>query len=311
MTRLTVLIPVYNEEGTLLELTERLQKLFKEKAYEGKIIFVNDGSTDDTATFLNQLSEQYDNVKAIHFRLNRGKADALQAGFDAADGDFVITMDGDLQDDPMEIPHLLAKLEEGWDLVSGWKKTRHDPIGKTLPSKFFNKTTSMLSGIKIHDFNCGLKAYRIEVVKSIQLYGELHRYIPVLALQAGFRSTEIPVTHHPRTKGKSKYGFSRLFKGFYDLLTVLFITRFTSRPMHLFGALGLTAFSLGVIAELYLIILKYAFGDPFRNHFAMLMLGILLILLGVQMFSIGLIGEMLVYFERRRRLELREVRDDK
>ncbi|HDR05160.1 MAG TPA: glycosyltransferase [Candidatus Marinimicrobia bacterium] len=306
MIKLTVLIPVFNEEGTLEELTKRLQELFIKERYDGKILFVNDGSSDGTPELLNWLAKQFENVKAIHFRFNKGKADALQAGFDAADGEFVITMDGDLQDDPAEIPHLLDKLNDGWDLVSGWKKTRHDPLGKTLPSKFFNKTTSALTGIKIHDFNCGLKAYRIEVVKSIQLYGELHRYIPVLAKQAGFRSTEIAVTHHPRTKGKSKYGFSRLFKGFYDLLTVLFITRFTSRPMHLFGALGLTAFSLGVFAELYLIVLKYAFGDPFRNHFAMLMLGILLILLGVQMFSIGLIGEMLVYFERRRRMERHE-----
>lgn len=300
MKRITVVVPVYNEEGSVNELTRRIQTTFKEHQIKGDILFVNDGSLDNTQEMIDQLTADYSNISVIHFGYNRGKADALQAGFEKAEGDYIITMDGDLQDDPNEIPHLIAKIDEGWDLVSGWKKNRHDPIDKTLPSKFFNKTTSAFTGIKIHDFNCGLKAYRSEVVKKIRVYGELHRYIPVLAMMEGFRTTEIVVTHHPRTTGVSKYGFSRIFKGFFDFLTVLFLARFTMRPMHLFGMLGLVFSLSGFSVEIYLLVLKYAFGEPFRSHLAMMLLGMLTIILGVQMFSMGLIGEMLVYQDRKR-----------
>jgi len=212
-------------------------------------------------------------------------------------------MDGDLQDDPEEVPNLIAKLREGWDMVSGWKKIRHDPLNKTLPSKIFNKITGAMTGIHIHDFNCGLKAYRREVVKTISLYGELHRYIPVLAKMEGFRVTEIPVTHHPRTSGKSKYGAGRMFKGFFDLITVLFLARFTLRPMHFFGMMGLLSTIIGIGVEIWVLILKYVYNEPFQSHLAMLLFGILLIILGVQLVSMGLIGEMLVYQFRKNKKE--------
>lgn len=303
MTDLSLVIPVLNEEGSLVVLTDKIMSVLLSKNIKGEILYINDGSTDQTRDILNDLSEKHDNVKVVHFRNNKGKAAALQEGFTKAKGRYVITMDGDLQDDPEEIPNLIAKLEEGWDMVSGWKKVRHDPLDKTLPSKLFNKTTSKLTGIPIHDFNCGLKAYRQDVVKSIILYGELHRYIPVLAKMEGFRVTELPVTHHPRTTGKSKYGAGRMFKGFFDLITVLFLTRFTVRPMHFFGMLGLLSTMIGVGVEIWVLILKYVYNEPFQTHLAMLLFGILLLILGVQLFSIGLIGEMLVYQFRKTKLK--------
>ncbi|MDD3806779.1 MAG: glycosyltransferase family 2 protein [Candidatus Marinimicrobia bacterium] len=301
MIDVSIVIPVFNEEGTVQPLTEKILSVLNRESLTGEIYFVDDGSTDKTTQILDELEKTFDNVHVIHFRRNRGKAAALQAGFRKAKGKFVITMDGDLQDDPEEIPNLLQKLHEGWDMVSGWKKIRHDPVSKTLPSKIFNKTTSFLTGIRIHDFNCGLKAYRKEVVQSISLYGELHRYIPVLAKMEGFRVTEIPVTHHPRTSGKSKYGTSRMLKGFFDLITVLFLARFTQRPMHFFGMLGILSVIIGVIVEIWVLVLKYAFHEPFQSHLAMLLFGILLLILGIQLFSMGLIGEMLVYQFRKNR----------
>jgi glycosyltransferase involved in cell wall biosynthesis len=303
MTDLSLVIPVLNEEGSLRILTDKIMNVFASENIKGEIRFINDGSTDQTSDILDDLSGQYENVKVVHFRNNKGKAAALQEGFKQAKGRYVITMDGDLQDDPEEIPRLIAKLEEGWDMVSGWKKIRHDPLDKTLPSKLFNKTTSKLTGIPIHDFNCGLKAYRQEVVRSITLYGELHRYIPVLAKMEGFQVTELPVTHHPRTTGKSKYGAGRMFKGFFDLITVLFLTRFTVRPMHFFGMLGLLSTIIGAGVEIWVLILKYVYNEPFQMHLAMLLFGILLLILGVQLFSMGLIGEMLVYQFRKNKLK--------
>lgn len=292
---ISVIIPVYNEEGTLRELSERIMHVFEKENYKGEIIFINDGSSDNTPKILNALEKEYVFIRAIHFHRNKGKAAALQAGFEEAKGNYVITMDGDLQDEPAEIPALIAKLEEGFDIVSGWKKKRHDPIGKRWPSKLFNSVARAMSGIKIHDFNCGLKAYRREVVKQIRIYGEMHRWIPVLAKVEGFKTGEIVVTHHPRKSGKSKYGFSRTLKGFFDFMTVFFLSRFTLRPMHFFGFLGLLSVSSGVIVEIIVLIYKYAYGQSFQSHLAMLILGVLLIVLGVQLFSIGLIGEMMVY----------------
>ncbi|MGC9512865.1 MAG: glycosyltransferase family 2 protein [Fidelibacterota bacterium] len=295
MIDVSLVIPVLNEEGTLKTLTNKILTVLRSENLQGEIYFINDGSTDQTPEILDTLAKDIEQVSVIHFRRNKGKAAALQAGFRQVKGRYVITMDGDLQDDPEEIPRLLAKLKEGWDMVSGWKKVRHDPLSKTLPSKLFNKTTSLLTGIRIHDFNCGLKAYRKEVVQSISLYGELHRYIPVLAKMEGFRVTEIPVTHHPRTSGKSKYGAGRMFKGFFDLITVLFLARFTLRPMHFFGMLGLLSVIVGIGVEVWVLILKYAYHEPFQTHVAMLLFGILLLILGIQLVSMGLIGEMLVY----------------
>ncbi|KUK55777.1 MAG: Undecaprenyl-phosphate 4-deoxy-4-formamido-L-arabinose transferase [Marinimicrobia bacterium 46_47] len=303
MIDVSIVIPVLNEEGTLKTLTDKILAVLRSENLQGEIYFINDGSTDQTPKILDTLAKDIEQVSVTHFRRNKGKAAALQAGFRQVKGRYVITMDGDLQDDPEEIPRLLAKLKEGWDMVSGWKKVRHDPLNKTLPSKLFNKTTSLLTGIPIHDFNCGLKAYRKEVVQSISLYGELHRYIPVLAKMEGFRVTEIPVTHHPRTSGKSKYGAGRMFKGFFDLITVLFLARFTLRPMHFFGMLGLLSVVVGAGVEVWVLILKYAYHEPFQTHVAMLLFGILLLILGIQLVSMGLIGEMLVYQFRKNKRE--------
>ncbi|MBN2780819.1 MAG: glycosyltransferase family 2 protein [Candidatus Marinimicrobia bacterium] len=298
----SVVVPVYNEEGTVQELAKRVLAVFEQQKLDGEIIFVNDGSTDSTTALCDAMAAQSPAITHIHFHRNKGKAAGLQAGFDAAKGASVITMDGDLQDDPNEIPALLAKLKEGWDVVSGWKKKRHDPITKRWPSKLFNWAARVMSGIKIHDFNCGLKAYRSEVVKSIKLYGEMHRWIPVLAKVEGFKTTEIVVTHHPRTSGVSKYGFSRTFKGFFDFMTIFFLSRFTLRPMHFFGFFGLLAAVAGTVVEIMVLIYKYAYGEPFQSHLAMLILGVLLIVLGVQLFSIGLIGEMIVYQSKKKTL---------
>ncbi|MBW6458292.1 MAG: glycosyltransferase family 2 protein [FCB group bacterium] len=296
----SVIVPVYNEEGTVRELAERVREVFEAQRYQGEIIFVNDGSGDRTTEYCTELAENDPGIRHIHFHRNKGKAAALQAGFDIAEGKYVITMDGDLQDEPAEIPALIAKLNEGWDIVSGWKKKRHDPVSKRWPSKLFNWAARRMSGIKIHDFNCGLKAYRNEVVKAIKVYGEMHRWIPVLAKVEGFKTTEIVVTHHPRTSGVSKYGFSRTFKGFFDFMTIFFLSRFTLRPMHFFGFFGLLSATAGVIIEIVVLIYKYGYGHSFQTHLAMLILGVLLIVLGVQLFSIGLIGEMLVYQSKKR-----------
>ncbi len=300
MIDVTLVIPVFNEEETLIELKEKIINVFQKENMNGEIIFINDGSSDNSAKIISDLENENSEVKFVDFRFNKGKAAALQSGFDMAEGEIVITMDADLQDDPDEIPNLVNKINEGWDVVSGWKKNRKDPIGKRWPSKLFNYTTRLFSGIKIHDFNCGLKAYRNEVVKTVKVYGELHRYIPVLAAMEGFKITELVVKHHPREHGESKYGFGRLFKGLFDLITVLFLGRFTVRPMHFFGMAGLLSFLIGSVVEIWVLILKFVLNESFGTHIAMLILGVLLLLLGVQLVSIGLIGEMLVYQSKKR-----------
>lgn len=300
MIDVSLVIPVFNEEETIVKLKEKIVNVFEKEKLNGEIIFINDGSSDNSAQIMSDLEKNNEEVKFIDFRFNKGKASALQSGFDEAEGNIVITMDADLQDDPNEIPNLMKKINEGWDVVSGWKKNRKDPIGKRWPSKLFNRTTSFFSGIKIHDFNCGLKAYRKEVVKSVKVYGELHRYIPVLASMEGYKTTELIVKHFPREYGVSKYGFGRMFKGLFDLITVLFLAKFTVRPMHFFGMLGLLSFLTGIAVEVWVLILKFGFNEPFNKHIAMLIFGVLLVLLGVQLVSIGLIGEMLVYQSKKR-----------
>ena len=300
MIDVSLVIPVFNEEETLIELKEKIINVFQKENMNGEIIFINDGSSDNSAKIISDLENENSEVKFVDFRFNKGKAAALQSGFDMAEGEIVITMDADLQDDPDEIPNLVNKINEGWDVVSGWKKNRKDPIGKRWPSKLFNYTTRLFSGIKIHDFNCGLKAYRNKVVKSVKVYGELHRYIPVLAAMEGYKITELAVKHYPREHGVSKYGFGRLFKGLFDLITVLFLGRFTVRPMHFFGMVGLLSFLAGFVVEIWMLILKFVFNESFGTHMAMLILGVLLLLLGVQLVSIGLIGEMLVYQSKKR-----------
>ena len=290
--KLSVVIPLLNEEESILPLANEIKKSVKNINIGLEVIFVDDGSTDGSLKAIKDICKQDKRFKYISFRKNYGKSAALHMGFKETTGDVVITMDADLQDDPGEIPNLIKKLEEGFDVVSGWKKVRHDPFIKKSSSKFFNFVTKVMSGIKIHDFNCGLKAYRKEVVENIKVYGELHRYIPVLADWQGFKISEIPVKHHARRYGKSKFGISRFFKGFLDLITVIFATRYIKRPMHLFGFLGAFAFFLGIIVNGYLTI-EWISGKPLSNR-PMLFLGILLIIVGVQFFSVGLLGEMMV-----------------
>ena len=287
----SVVVPLYNEEESLPALTEQVAEQLHKLNKEFEIIFIDDGSEDRSVERLRELKTKYPQIKIIRFRRNFGKSAALSEGFKLASGEIVITMDADLQDDPAEIPNMLKRLDEGYDLVSGWKKKRHDPISKTIPSKFFNAVTRWLTGIKIHDFNCGFKTYRCEVIKAIPVYGELHRYLPVLAHWQGFKVGELVVQHHPRRFGKSKFGLRRFLDGFFDLLTVLFITRYRQKPLHLFGFLGLLFSMAGFGILLYLTILW--FEGHAIGHRPLLFLGVLLVIVGTQSFSLGLIGEMI------------------
>jgi glycosyltransferase involved in cell wall biosynthesis len=288
---ITVVVPFLDEEGSLEELHARLTSVLGGLGHSYEIVFVNDGSRDRGPAIVDGLAARDPRVGVIHFRRNFGKAAALDAGFKRARGEIIFTMDADLQDDPNEIPNFLAKLDEGYDLVSGWKRKRHDPLGKTLPSKLFNFTVSRASGLKLDDFNCGFKAYRAETVKGLDLYGELHRYVPVLVHWRGYRVAQIAVVHHPRTTGASKYGIERMVKGFFDLLTVLLITRYRARPLHLFGGVGLAFASVGILCLVYLSILWFL-GHPLANR-PLLLLGVLLVMVGVQLVSTGLLGEMI------------------
>lgn len=291
---LSVLIPVMNEEGNLEELHRRLSAQLDEIGLPWEIVFVDDGSQDNTWQLITRLSDQDTRIVGLRHRRNFGKARALANGFRIVQGDVVVTMDGDLQDDPSELPNFLSTLDSGFDLVSGWKQRRQDPFGKTAPSKLFNWTVRKTSGVPLHDFNCGFKAYRHEVTQSIRLYGELHRFTPVLASAEGFRIAELPVKHHARKWGSSKYGWSRLTKGFLDLLTVIFLTQYRQRPMHLFGLPGLLSMVLGVIAGLWLIVEKFAFNEAIGTR-PLLMLAVLLVVIGAQFFGLGLLGEFLAH----------------
>ena len=290
--KLSVIIPLYNEEESLNPLANEIRKALKPVDVAYEIIFVDDGSKDNSLNSMKDICKQDKRFKYISFQKNYGKSAALQMGFKEATGDVVVTMDADLQDDPNEISNLLKKLEEGHDVVSGWKKKRYDPFIKKISSKFFNVVTRMFSGVKIHDFNCGLKAYRKEVTENLNIYGELHRYIPVLAKWQGYKISEAIVQHHPRKYGTTKFGTSRFFKGFIDLFTVMFTTRYIRRPMHFFGFLGMLSFFVGTIVNGYLTYLWFV--EHNLSNRPMLFLGILLIIVGVQFFSVGLLGEMLV-----------------
>ena len=289
---LTLVIPLLNEEESLKPLVQKIRDVLADQHLAYEILFIDDGSTDGSMNVLEELHNTYSEVQAIQFRRNFGKAAAYTAGFQRARGTYVITMDADLQDDPAEIPNLIAKLEEGYDLVSGWKKKRFDPLGKTLPSKFFNWVTGRVSGIAIHDFNCGLKAYRNEVVKDVRVLGELHRYIPVLAHMEGYRVGEIPVQHHPRQFGVTKYGWGRLLKGFLDLLTVMYIGKYMGRPLHLFGTMGIIFGVLGMLVNTYITSLWFQTGT-IQNRHPLLTLGVLMTVLGVQFICTGLLADML------------------
>jgi glycosyltransferase involved in cell wall biosynthesis len=288
---LSIVIPLYNEEESLTELADQLIPILQGMNSSYEIIFVDDGSTDNSLNILKELRHKTGQIKILSFRKNYGKSAALSEGFKMATGEIIITMDADLQDDPSEIPNLVKKINDGCDLVSGWKKKRFDPLTKTLPSKLFNFITARLTGIKIHDFNCGLKAYRQMVIKEIPVYGTLHRYLPVLAHWKGFVIGEVVVQHHARQFGVTKYGWRRFFDGFFDLFTVLFLTRYRQKPLHLFGFFGLGALAAGFCISVYLSILWFQ-GQGIGNR-PLLFLGILLIIVGMQSFSIGLIGEMI------------------
>ncbi len=292
--KVSIVVPLLNEEESLRPLYNEIKKSLKTISIDYEIIFIDDGSTDKSLNVIKELSRFDNKIRYFSFRSNYGKSAALQIAFKHVTGDAVITMDADLQDDPNEIPNLLKKLDQGFDMVSGWKKKRFDPIIKKLSSKFFNYITRLFTRIKIHDFNCGLKAYRKEVVQSINVYGELHRYIPVLADWKGFSVTEIIVKHHPRRYGKTKFGISRFFKGFIDLITVIFTTRYIKRPMHLFGFVGMITALVGFVISAWLAFEKLFYGYSLSNR-PLLFLGILLTIVGVQFFAIGLLGEILVH----------------
>tara|TARA_Y100000741_G_scaffold310587_1_gene254354 strand:+ start:28 stop:954 length:927 start_codon:yes stop_codon:yes gene_type:complete len=290
--KVSVIIPVFNEVESIKELYAQLKKgLEQYTPYE--IIFVDDGSSDGSVETIKKLSKLDNSIIFIQFHRNYGKSAALSEGFKYANGNYVVTMDADLQDDPSEIKNLINKLEEGYDLVSGWKKDRKDPLSKRLPSKLFNFVTRIVTGVRIHDFNCGLKIYKKAVVKTLELYGGRHRYIPAMAGQKKFKVTEIIVNHRPRIYGETKYGGSRLFHGLFDLISILFLSKYTQSPMYFFGKIGLFTFLTGLGIEMYVLYLKYSLGDPFAKHMALLMLGILIIVIGIQFVSIGLVGEMI------------------
>jgi glycosyltransferase involved in cell wall biosynthesis len=297
---ISVLVPVLDEAPTVGELSARVAAVLDLLGRSFEVVFVDDGSRDGTADAVRAAHEIDQRVRLVRLRRNFGKAAALTAGIDAARGAVVVTMDGDLQDDPDEIPRLLAALEDGGlDLVSGWKRRRRDPASKRWPSRLFNWVTRRMARVDLHDFNCGFKAYRREVLDEIAIYGELHRFIPVLASRRGFAVGEIEVTHHPRRHGVSKYGLDRLYKGFLDLLTVLFLTRYTPRPLHLFGLVGVVCFLAGTGINLYLAWIW--FGGQNLSNRPLLLFGVLLMILGIQLLSTGLIGEMITHSSFRRR----------
>jgi glycosyltransferase involved in cell wall biosynthesis len=289
---LSIVVPLLDEEESLRELYTQILTATEPLSKKIEMIFVDDGSTDKSFAILQELHANDPRVKVIRFRRNFGKSAALSVGFHEAHGEFVITMDADLQDDPTEIPALIEMLQQGYDLVSGWKKKRHDPLSKTIPSRLANAVTAMMTGIPIHDMNCGLKAYRKEVVKGINVYGELHRYIPALAHWAGFRVGEKVVTHHPRKYGRTKFGIGRFSRGFLDLLTILFTTRYIRRPLHLFGVWGIVSFLIGVVIDGYLSI-EWVFGQTSLSNRPLFLLAFLFIIIGVQFVSFGLLGEMI------------------
>jgi glycosyltransferase involved in cell wall biosynthesis len=290
---ISVVIPLFNEEESLRELASRLEPVLDEMAGdEWEVVFIDDGSRDGSFEVLRELNARDPRFIAIRFRTNYGKSAALSVGFDRARGEYVFTMDADLQDDPQELPAMLATLRDGYDLVSGWKRKRHDPWHKTAPSKLFNKTVQVVTGLKIHDFNCGLKGYCSEVLPHLSVYGEMHRYLPAQAHWQGFRVTELPVQHHPRRHGVSKFGMERFLKGFLDLLTLVLTTKYAQRPLHVFGTVGVVVAVVGFLIDAWLTV-EWFLGRTSLTNRPLALLGVLMIIVGVQLISIGLIGEMI------------------
>lgn len=289
----SVIIPVYNEEKNISILIDKLMHSSGLVGNEWEVIFIDDGSTDGTFFELKRLKEKIPQIKIIHFGINAGKAAAYSAGFQLASGNVIITMDGDLQDDPAEILSFQSSLAKGADLVVGWKYKGKGSTGKTIPSKIFNSLLSILTGLKINDSNCPFRAMKREVAKSLNIYGDLYRFIPYLAFQKGYKVTEIKVENYPRQFGTSKYGISRLFNGVMDLMTVLFISRYSKRPLHFFGIPGLASLFLGVFIDGFLVLQGF-FITGRIGHTALLIMGVMLIIIGIQFISLGLLGELLV-----------------
>lgn len=297
---LSIVVPVYNEAESLPALADEIRQSMDDAGLTFEVWLVDDGSSDDSWRVIDQIHGQDARFAGVRFRRNYGKSAALAAGFSRAAGRCVATLDADLQDDPAELPEMVARLDAGADLVSGWKQKRNDPWEKRIPSKFFNKVTAWMSGIPLHDFNSGIKAYRAEVVQSVRVYGELHRYIPLLAKWEGYDQIEEQVVNHrPRVHGVTKFGFERYLRGFLDLISVLYLTRFARRPMTFFGGIGTLAFLAGFAMLAYLTVEKLAFGEAIGDR-PLLLFGVMLILLGAQSFLAGLLGEMIVRPEMER-----------
>lgn len=304
---LSLVIPVYNEVESLPPLVEKIRAALQPYPYSWEIIFIDDGSSDGSTQVMLELMANDDRLVVAIQRRNFGKSLALEVGFSLAGGHTVVTMDADLQDEPNEIPNLLAKLDEGFDLVVGWKKERNDPLSKTIPSAIANGTTRLLTGVQLHDMNSGLKAMRAEVGQTISIYGDLHRYIPIIAHYAGFRVTEIPVIHHERQFGRSKYGPGRLLRGGFDLLTVIFVATYGYRPLHLFGGLGAGLTGMGLLLNIWLTI-EWFTGDRPIGDRPLLILAVLLMIVGIQLLTMGLVAELLVSSVQQRADPLRTVR---
>jgi glycosyltransferase involved in cell wall biosynthesis len=295
--RLSIVVPGLNEADSLAELAERIHANVRDRiSYE--IIFVDDGSIDRTWEVIRELRAQSPTVKGIRLRKNFGKATALTAGFNKAAGEIIITMDADLQDDPDDIPKFLAKIDEGLDVVVGWKVNRLDPTNRLILSRIFNGTVRLVTGVHLHDMNCGFKAYRREVIRTIPMYGDLFRFFPALAASQGFLVTEVPVRHHPRKFGSSRYGLERILRGFFDLLSIVFLTRYSKKPMHLFGLIGLGFAGIGFCINGYLTVLWFL-GHKIGDR-PLLLLGTLMIILGIQFFSMGFLGEFLTFLHQKR-----------
>ncbi|HLJ69340.1 MAG TPA: glycosyltransferase family 2 protein [Chloroflexota bacterium] len=295
----SVVVPVFEEAESVPRLHRQLADMLGELDRSAEIVFVDDGSRDETPFRLQEAFESDGRVRVVRLRRNFGKTAALLAGFRVARGNIVVTLDGDLQDDPKEIPRFLAAIDQGFDLVSGWKRVRHDPLTKTVPSRLFNLTVRQSTGIPLHDFNCGFKAYRREVLDELKLYGELHRFIPVMAYWRGFRVGELEVAHRSREFGRSKFGAGRLLKGLLDFVKVMFLTRYLQRPLQLFGFLGIGLLGLGTAGFLYLLVLKLMGQSVFQSHGPLLVVSGIAIISGLQLFMLGLVGEMLRHYSFR------------
>tara|TARA_B100000131_G_scaffold255870_1_gene250485 strand:+ start:166 stop:1095 length:930 start_codon:yes stop_codon:yes gene_type:complete len=305
MKNITIIIPIYNEELSINPLYDEIKSVIDDNFNKYEIIFVDDGSNDSSFKIINNIASSDINVTVIKLNRNYGKSDALSEGFKIAKYDYIVTLDGDLQDDPNEITQLVKILDQGWDCVSGWKKNRKDPISKTVPSYFFNKFINFLSGLNLHDLNCGIKAYKKDAIQSLNIYGGLHRYIPLLLFNNGYKVTESVVNHRPRTYGKTKYGKSRFFHGIFDFLTIYFLKKYFNRPMYFFGSIGFLLSSIGLVINSYLSILW--FQGTYIGNRPLFFLGILLIVVGIQSLSIGLIGELIVNSSRKKNKKIKKI----